>query len=219
MEKSNQQYLYSKPFYRFVKRLFDFLAALVALLLLLLPLLVVAIVVKANSKGPAIFKDKRIGYKGKLITTYKFRSMYSDAEANIDKYLTPEQKETWIRERKLENDPRITSVGRFIRKTSIDELPQFFNVLIGNMSLVGPRPISKREYETHYTDEEKKLLNLVKPGITGYWQVYGRNDVEFETGERQKLELEYIHKRNLWLDFKIIILTVPAVLSHKGVKQ
>ena len=218
MAKSTEPNLKPKRFYRIVKRFFDFLFALIALILLLIPLIVVAIIVKCNSKGPAIFKDKRIGYKGKLITVYKFRSMYIDAEANIDKYLTPEQKEIWLRERKLEDDPRITKVGKFIRKTSIDELPQFINVLLGSMSLVGPRPISKREYETHYTEEEKKVLNLVKPGVTGYWQVYARNDVEFETGERQKLELEYIYKRSLWLDTKILFLTVPAVLSHKGVK-
>ncbi len=208
-----------KYFYRIIKRIADIFVSFFALIILFIPLIIVAIIVKVNSKGPALFKDKRIGYKGKLVTVYKFRSMYSDAEKNIDKYLSPEQKEIWIKERKLENDPRITKVGRFIRKTSIDELPQFINVFIGNMSLVGPRPISQREYLEHYTDEEKKLLNLVKPGITGYWQVYGRNDVEFETGERQKLELEYINKRSLWLDTKIIFLTVPAVLSHKGVKQ
>lgn len=219
MAKQGQNYLKPKRLYRLIKRLCDIILAFIALVFLALPLIIVAIIVKCNSKGPALFKDKRVGYKGKMVTVYKFRSMYSDAEANIDKYLTPEQKETWIRERKLENDPRITKVGRFIRKTSIDELPQFINVLFGTMSLVGPRPISKREYETHYTDEEKKLLNLVKPGITGYWQVYGRNDVEFETGERQKLELEYVYKRSLWLDTKIVFLTVPAVLSHKGVKQ
>lgn len=208
-----------KYFYRFIKRCADMIASFIALLLLFIPLIIIAVIIKCNSKGPAIFKDRRMGYKGKIVTVYKFRSMYSDAEANIDKYLTPEQKETWLRERKLENDPRITKVGRFIRKTSIDELPQFINVLFGTMSLVGPRPISQREYKEHYTDDEKKLLNLCKPGITGYWQVYGRNDVEFETGERQKLELEYIQKRSLWLDFKILFLTIPAVLSKKGVKQ
>ena len=219
MEDINKKSLKPKRIYNLIKRIIDFFVALIALIILAIPLLVVAIIVKINSKGPAIFKDKRVGYKGKLVTVYKFRSMYSDAEENIDKYLTPEQKEIWLKERKLENDPRITKVGRFIRKTSIDELPQFINVLIGNMSLVGPRPISKREYTEHYTEEERKYLDLVKPGITGYWQVYGRNDVEFETGERQKLELEYVYKRSLWLDIKIFFLTIPAVLSSKGVKQ
>lgn len=214
MEKQSNKFVY-----RTIKRFFDFILALIALIILFIPLIVIGLVVKINSKGPAIFKDKRVGYKGKLVKVYKFRSMYSDAESNIDRYLTPEQKEIWNKERKLDNDPRITSVGRFIRKTSLDELPQFINVLIGNMSLVGPRPISKREYDMHYTEDERKLLNLTKPGITGYWQVYGRNDVEFETGERQKLELEYINKRSLWLDFKILFLTIPAVLSKKGVKQ
>lgn len=206
------------PLYTFIKRCFDLFASFIAILLLLLVYLIVFIAVKVNSPGPAIFKDKRIGKSGKLITVLKFRSMYSDAESNIGKYLTPEQIEIWNRERKLDDDPRITKVGKFIRKTSLDELPQFFNVFIGNMSLVGPRPISQREYNEHFSDEQKKIITSAKPGITGYWQVYARNEAEFKTGERQKLELEYFEKRSLWLDFKILILTVPAVLKKKGVK-
>ena len=205
-------------FYRFIKRAFDLIMSTIGILLASIVLLIVAIAVKCNSKGPAIFKDKRIGKGGKMIKVYKFRSMYVDSESNISHYLTPEQLETWNRERKLENDPRITKVGRFIRKTSLDELPQLFNIFIGNMSLVGPRPISERELKSHFSDEQKEVLLSAKPGLTGYWQVYARNEAEFETGERQKLELEYFEKRSLWLDFKILFLTVPAVLKHRGVK-
>ena len=143
--------------------------------------------------------------------------MYYDAESNIDKYLTPEQKETWLRERKLDNDPRITKLGRILRKTSLDELPQLFNILFGSMSVVGPRPISTKELD-NFTDEELEILFTAKPGLTGYWQVYGRSDVDFESGERQRLELEYFSKRSFWFDIGLIFKTIPSVLSSKGAK-
>lgn len=208
-----------RPLYRLIKRLFDLFFSFVLLALLIVPLFIVGVVIKLNSSGPAVFKDRRIGKDGKEIKIYKFRSMYSDAEENIDKYLTSEQKEIWNKERKLENDPRITKVGSFIRKTSIDELPQLLNIFIGNLSFVGPRPISKREYETHFSTEEQKKLTSVKPGLTGFWQIYGRNNIEFENGERQKIELSYVDKCGLLTDIKVMFLTVPAVLSKKGVKS
>ena len=205
--------------YHFIKRGFDLFASSLGIFLLSPILLILAIAVKCNSKGPALFKDRRIGRGGIVIIVYKFRSMYIDSESNITHYLTPEQMEIWERERKLDNDPRVTKVGKFLRKTSLDELPQLFNIFIGNMSIVGPRPISPREAEEHFTKEQKDVLLSAKPGLTGYWQVYARNEAEFKTGERQKLELEYFEKRSLWLDFKIVFLTIPAVLSHKGVKE
>jgi lipopolysaccharide/colanic/teichoic acid biosynthesis glycosyltransferase len=205
-------------FYFAIKRIFDLFWSFIAILLLSLVLLGVAIAVKCSSKGPAIFADKRVGKNGKQIKVLKFRSMYIDAESNIDKYLTPEQKEIWLRERKLDNDPRITKVGRFIRKTSLDELPQLFNIFIGTMSFVGTRPITRRELETHFTEEEQKILISGKPGLTGYWQVYGRGEAEYDTGERQKLELKYFYRRGLFFDLKLLFLTVPAVLKHKGAK-
>ena len=162
--------------------------------------------------------DKRIGKKGKEIKVLKFRSKYYDAETNNDKYLTPEQKEIWIRERKLDDDPRITKVGKFLRKTSLDELPQLFNILFGSMSVVGYRPMSSREVEEHFTEEERQILYKAKPGLTGYWQVYGRSDVDFESGKRQKLELEYFSKRGFWFDLGLVFKTIPAVLNHKGAK-
>ena len=151
-----------------------------------------------------------------MIGVLKFRTMYVDAETNIEKYLTPEQIKAWKEERKLENDPRITKIGNFLRKSSLDELPQLFNILIGQMSIVGPRPISKREYDAYYNDEEKKILSTARPGLTGYWQVYGRNEVDYASGERSKLTMEYFKKRSLLLDLKIIFKTFAVVISGKG---
>lgn len=203
--------------YNFFKRVFDFFSSFLLILVISPVLLILFIIQIFATKGHPIFPDKRIGKNGKEITVFKFRSMYFDAESNIDKYLTAEQKETWLRERKIDNDPRITKVGHFLRKTSLDELPQLFNILFGTMSVVGPRPISKKELE-NFTEDELKVLFLARPGLTGYWQVYGRSDVDFESGERQKLELEYFGKRSFWFDFGLIFKTVPAVIRHKGAK-
>ena len=203
--------------YLFAKRAFDIFSSFLVILLISWLLLIIFIIQLFATKGHPIFGDKRIGRYRKHITVYKFRSMYYDAESNIDKYLTPEQKEIWLRERKLDNDPRITPFGRFIRKTSLDELPQLFNILFGSMSVVGPRPISEKELE-NFTEEQLEILLSAKPGLTGYWQVYGRSDVDFESGERQKLELEYFEKRGFFFDLKLIFKTIPAVLKHRGAK-
>lgn len=203
--------------YLFAKRAFDIFSSFLVILLISWLLLIIFIIQLFATKGHPIFGDKRIGRNRKHITVYKFRSMYYDAESNIDKYLTPEQKEIWLRERKLDNDPRITPFGRFIRKTSLDELPQLFNILFGSMSVVGPRPISEKELE-NFTEEQLEIMLSAKPGLTGYWQVYGRSDVDFESGERQKLELEYFEKRGFWFDIGLIFKTIPAVLKHKGAK-
>ncbi len=200
------------------KRVFDILMSSLALLLLSPLLLVLSLIVKFSSKGTVFFKDHRIGKEGKRITVLKFRSMYSDAESNIRKYLNEEQMKTWSIERKLDNDPRITKIGRFLRKTSLDELPQLFNIFTGDLSFVGPRPITKIELEENYTRYQRKKLLSVTPGLTGYWQVYGRSDVDYKSGERQKEELAYLPKRSFFFDLKLIFLTVPAVLKHKGAK-
>lgn len=204
-------------FYFFMKRLFDVICSLLAIIILSPIMIITAIMVKCSSKGPVIFKDKRVGKNKKLINVYKFRSMYVDAESNIDFYLTPEQKDTWLKERKLVNDPRITKIGKFIRKTSLDELPQLFNILFGEMSFVGTRPITIYELEENFTEEEQKIIVSGKPGLTGYWQVYGRGEAEYEDGARQKLELNYYYKRGIFFDLKLIFLTVPAVFKGKGV--
>jgi len=204
--------------YNIAKRVFDIVSSFFVICLISPILLIVFIIQIFATKGHPIFPDKRIGKNGKMIKVYKFRSMYYDAESNIDKYMTPEQKAEWLCERKLDNDPRITKFGKILRKTSIDELPQLFNILFGSMSVVGYRPMSVRENEEHFTDEERKVLGMAKPGLTGYWQVYGRSDVTFESGERQKLELEYFSKRSFWFDLKLIFLTIPAVLKSRGAK-
>lgn len=203
-------------FYLTVKRIFDLFASILGLLLIWWLLLIIAILIKATSKGPVLFKDKRIGKNYKEIKVYKFRSMYIDAEENVNKYLTKEQKEKWNHERKLDNDPRITKIGKFLRKTSLDELPQILNVIGGSLSLVGPRPITKHEIDEYFSKEEANIMLSAKPGITGYWQVYGRSNVDYASKERQKLTLEYFYKRSLWLDLKLLFLTIPAVIKHKG---
>lgn len=203
-------------FYFFFKYAFDFLVSFISIIILLPVFIILGIVVKCSSKGPIFFVDKRVGKNEKMIGVLKFRTMYVDAETNIEKYLTPEQIKAWKEERKLENDPRITKIGNFLRKSSLDELPQLFNILIGQMSIVGPRPISKREYDAYYNDEEKKILSTARPGLTGYWQVYGRNEVDYASGERSRLTMEYFKKRSLLLDLKIIFKTFVVVISGKG---
>lgn len=201
--------------YAFFKRFFDILLSFIGIVILSPLLIILILLVVLSSKGHAFFVDKRVGLYGKTINVLKFRSMYSDAESNIKKYLTDEQIEQWERERKLDNDPRITKIGRFIRKTSLDELPQLFNIFVGDISIVGPRPVKNWELD-FYSDYQRYMLLHVKPGLTGYWQVFARSEAWYETGERQKLELAYLPKRSLLFDLKLIVLTVPAVLKHKG---
>ena len=203
--------------YYFNKRIFDFISSFFVIVLISWLILIIFIIQIFATKGHPIFADRRVGYKGKNIRVYKFRTMYFDAETNINKYLTPEQLEIWKRERKLDNDPRITKFGKFLRKTSLDELPQLFNILFGSMSVIGPRPITRKE-EENFFPSELKILHMAKPGLTGYWQVVARNNADFDSGERQKLELEYFTKRGFWYDFGLIFRTIPAVLGHKGVK-
>ena len=217
-EKQKVDAAYRALYYRFFKRFFDIVLSLIGLIVLLPFLLLITIIQVFVTKGHPIYPDKRIGKDGKEIKVLKFRSMYYDAETNIDKYLTPEQKEIWMRERKLDDDPRITKFGKILRKTSIDELPQLVNILFGTMSLVGPRPMSRREVEEHFTAEERRILFSARPGLTGHWQVSGRNEVDFESGERQKLELEYYSKRSFRFDTKILFKTIPVVLKARGAK-
>lgn len=205
-----------KHMFNFVKRSFDIIASGFAIVILSPLLLLISILVKLTSKGPVLFKDQRIGLHGVTITVYKFRSMYIDAEENIEKYLTPEQIEIWLRDRKLDNDPRITKIGKFLRKTSLDELPQLFNIFNGSLSVVGPRPIGRHEMKANYTHYQMRVLLSVKPGLTGVWAVYGRSDCTYESKERQFKELSYVDKRSVLFDLKLILLTIPAVLKHRG---
>ena len=222
MKKESQQPQQPKIknglWYRFTKRTFDIVSSFFVILLIGWFIFILFIIQLFATKGHPIFFDPRVGKNGKVFKTLKFRSMYFDAESNIDKYLTPEQKEIWLRERKLDDDPRITKFGKFLRKTSLDELPQLFNIFVGQMSVVGPRPMSQREIDDEFTDEQRSIVLLARPGLTGYWQVNGRSDVDFDSGKRQEMEVEYFYKRGLWFDFALIFKTIPAVFKHKGAK-
>ena len=203
--------------YRFWKRFFDIAISLFFIILLSWLLLILFIISMATSKGSGIFPDKRVGKDSKDIRVYKFRTMFADAESNKEKYFTMEQLEKWEKERKVDNDPRITKWGRFLRKTSLDELPQLFNIFNGTMTLVGPRPITRGELDLHFSKEEQAILLSARPGLLGYWGVMGRNNVEYDNG-RQKLELDYFKLRGLWFDLLLILRAVPAVLASKGAK-
>ena len=205
-------------FYRFVKRAFDFTFSLLLLLLIGWFLIIVAIFVSISSHGTPLYKDKRVGRWGKELNVLKFRSMFVDANTKPEKYLNKEQLEQFKNERKVDNDPRVTKIGRLIRKTSIDELPQIINIFLGNMTFVGPRPITQQEFDLHFTPKQTEIYQSAKPGLTGYWQVSGRNDISFGSGERQRIELEYFRIRGIWTDTKILFKTIPAVLEHKGAK-
>ena len=181
-------------------------------LILLAPLfLVVAIVIKLTSPGPVFFVQVRVGQFGQTFSFYKFRSMYTDAEKRKAALLAQNQSKDGVIF-KMKNDPRITPIGRFIRKTSIDELPQFLNVLYGDMSIVGPRPPLPSEVR-QYSIEDRKRLN-VRPGLTCLWQVSGRSDIPFR--EQVRLDKEYISSRSLKHDLWILLRTIPAILSGKG---
>ncbi len=201
-----------------MKRSFDIWVSLIAILILS-PLYLLFIIINAiYTRGHPIFFDKRIGKDHKHINVYKFRSMYYDAETNVDKYLSKAQKKQWKKERKVENDPRITPFGRILRKTSIDELPQLFNILFGSMSFVGPRPITEGELTNNFTKEQQDIMLSARPGLIGYWGVKGRSNVAFADGVRQKLELDYFKLRGIWFDLGLIFRVIPAVLKGSGAK-
>lgn len=197
--------------YLIVKRLFDVICSLLAIIILSPVLLVVAIIVKVTSPGPVIYRQHRVGMHGRDIYLYKFRSMVENADRLIDSF-TPEQKKEYYENFKLEHDPRVTGIGRFLRKSSIDELPQLLNIFKGEMSFVGPRPIVEEELANYGTDRD--LFLSVKPGLTGYWATHGRSNTSYE--ERMRLELYYVEHASLWLDIRIFILTFVTVFTSGG---
>jgi exopolysaccharide biosynthesis polyprenyl glycosylphosphotransferase len=199
---------------RVVKQLIDLVGAALALLVLALPLALVALLVKLTSPGPAFFKQQRSGLNGRPFTLYKFRTMVTNAEQLKHELAAMNEMEGPVF--KVTNDPRITRFGHFLRKFSIDEFPQFFNVLRGEMSLVGPRPLPVDEVK-RFNDLAHRRRLSVKPGLTCLWQISGRNNVkDFKNWVR--LDLEYIDNWSLWLDFKILCRTVPVVLIGAGAK-
>lgn len=194
-----------------LKRLLDVVVSACALLGLAPVFLVTALLIKLEDGGPLFFRQVRVGRAGRHFGMWKFRSMVVNAEQVKDQLLARNEMQGGVTF-KMKNDPRVTRVGRFIRKYSVDELPQFWNVLVGDMALVGPRPPVPREVAVYSVEDRQRLL--AKPGLTCFWQVGGRSNIDF-AGQVQ-LDLAYIRSESVWLDFKLLVQTVPAVLFGKG---
>ena len=198
-------------FHAVLKRLVDVLASALLLLLLSPVFAFVAILVRLESPGPVFFSQKRVGRAGRSFDFFKFRSMYIDAEARKQELMDQNEMQGGVLF-KMKDDPRITRVGGFIRRYSIDELPQLWNVLRGDMSLVGPRPPVPSEVE-QYSISDRRRLDAI-PGITGLWQVSGRSDIPFD--QQVELDVQYIHNATLWENIKLLLKTIAAVLSGRG---
>lgn len=196
------------------KQILDFVLAGVGLIILAAPLLILALIIKLTSKGPVLFRQQRCGLNGRPFMMLKFRSMVVDAEAQKEGLAAQNEMSGPVF--KLTNDPRVTSIGRVMRKWSVDELPQLINVLVGDMSIVGPRPLPVDEVK-RFDDLAHRRRLSVKPGLTCLWQISGRNNIT-DFRDWVKMDLEYIDNWSLWLDFKILFLTIPAVLSGSGAK-
>ena len=203
----------NRRFYHLVKRIIDVVLSLFGLVLISPFVVIIAILIKIDSKGPVFFKHHRIGKNGKPFSMYKFRTMKDGAEAMINDF-TPEQLEEWNENFKLKDDPRITRIGKFLRKTSLDELPQLINILRGDMSIVGPRPIIEVELEEYGNDKDEFLS--IRPGLTGWWASNGRSEISYP--ERCSYELYYVRNESFWLDVKVMFLSVFSVFLHKGAR-
>lgn len=200
-------------FYHAVKRLFDIVFSLCVCIILFIPVLILCIAIELDSPGKPFFWQARIGQNGKTIRIFKLRTMVSDAHDHPEKYMTEKQLVIWKREQKLDNDPRITKIGRVLRNTSLDELPQFINVLTGDLSVIGPRPVTVDEtYE--FGNARDEFLSC-KPGITGWWQVTARNDATWADGSRQAYELFYVRHASFGLDARIFARTFKAMKRGK----
>ncbi|MBF0316592.1 MAG: undecaprenyl-phosphate galactose phosphotransferase WbaP [Nitrospirae bacterium] len=201
---------------RIIKRLFDIVSGIVLLPVLFVMVGVIGLLIRLESRGPVIYSHLRIGKGGKPFKCYKFRTMVKDAEAMLATLLQSDSNlNEWQQHYKLTNDPRVTRIGAFLRKTSLDELPQIFNVLKGEMSIIGPRPVTEHEVETYYKELAEACFSVL-PGITGLWQVSGRNDTTYDY--RIRLDNWYIMNWSLWLDIVILIKTVSVVFFMKGVR-
>ena len=205
----------SKPIYSFFKRLFDIFLSGVALIILSPLFLIISILVKISSKGPILYSHTRVGKNGRDIKIYKFRSMRQDNRP-LEEILTPEQLDEWKRDYKITNDPRVTKIGKILRKTSLDELPQLINILTGVISIVGYRPIIRDELLEKYSESERELLLKTKPGLTGYWASHGRSNTTYE--DRVKMELYYCYRRGVFMDIRILWHTAIGVFKSDGAK-
>lgn len=211
-EKTNKKVLY-----KFTKRIIDIIGSIIGILILIPTTLIIYLARKVlkEDKGPLFYEQLRYGKNGKVFRLYKFRSMCIGADKKLKEYLenNDEAREEFEKTHKLQNDPRITKIGNFLRKSSLDELPQMINILKGDMSFVGPRPVVEKEVEEYGTNKDKFLS--VRPGLTGYWQVNGRSNTTYE--ERMKMELYYVDNCSLWLDIKIFFKTFITVFKKEGV--
>ena len=203
----------SKINYMSVKRVFDLVSSTIGLIMLSPIFLILAIIVKLDSKGPVFFAHTRYGKNGKKFKMYKFRTMYENAQDMINDF-TPEQMKEWKENFKLQDDPRITKVGKFLRKTSLDELPQLLNIVKGELALIGPRPVVKDELEKYGENAEKFLS--VTPGLTGNWAASGRSNTTYE--ERMEMELWYVDNISFKTDIQIFFKTIVAVIKKEGAK-
>ena len=199
--------------YLFIKRVFDLTCSVIALILLAPVFLIVAILIKHEDGGPVLHRRECVTQNGRTYIMYKFRTMMIDADDRLDMF-TPQQREGYLRGVKIKDDPRITRIGKVLRSTSIDELPQLISVIKSDMSIIGPRPVIEREAEEY--GELREYLLGCKPGITGYWQVMGRGTVPFLSDEGKQLQLYYVDHQSLWLDIRIFFKTVRVVLSKVG---
>ena len=218
----------TKPLYAFIKRFADIVLSLVVSVILLIPIAVISVVIMIKDPGNPFYIHTRLGKEHRPIRVMKLRTMRKDAD-RLENMLTPEQLEEYKREYKLCDDPRLIGwkqpgdgsrcFGAKLRRASIDEIMQIpYNILLkGNMSFVGPRPIMESELNENYTPEQQKILLSVKPGLTGYWQAYARNEAKYGDGERQRMEMYYVQNRSLLLDIKILFATAIAVVKKNGV--
>ena len=210
-EKTNKKVLY-----KLTKRIIDIIGSIIGILILIPTTLIIYLARKVlkEDKGPLFYEQLRYGKNGKVFRLYKFRSMCIGADKKLKEYLenNDEAREEFEKTHKLQNDPRITKIGNFLRKSSLDELPQMINILKGDMSFVGPRPVVEKEVEEYGTNKDKFLS--VRLGLTGYWQVNGRSNTTYE--ERMKMELYYVDNCSLWLDIKIFFKTFITVFKKEG---
>ena len=199
--------------YHLVKRLFDIVFSVIVIALLCVPVAALCLCIMIDLPGRPFFKQERIGQYGKKIYIWKLRTMETDAHCHPEKHLTNHQLAQWEREQKVDDDPRVTRVGRFLRRTSLDELPQFINVLTGELSVIGPRPVTLEEtYE--FGNARDEFLSC-KPGITGWWQVTERNEATWANGDRQMLELFYVRHASFGLDARVFVRTFKAMGNGK----
>ena len=195
------------------KRVFDIVFSAGVCVLIAIPVAVASAAIAIESPGKPIFRQERIGQGGKRIHIFKLRTMVADAHTNPQKYMTPEQFAVWKREQKLNNDPRVTKVGRALRRTSMDELPQFVNVLMGDLSVIGPRPVTLEE--TYEFGNARDEVLACKPGITGWWATTDRNNSTWESGVRQDREIFYVRHQSFGLDARIFVKTFKALRKGK----